>query len=154
MNGLQPRDVERTAALVSALDSPLRLQILLLLHTSPHVVHQIVSTLDKSQPLISQHLRVLKKSGLVDAVRAGREVVYTLAEPAVIDIIFQLADLATVRNTGTGEDELASRRLSDATSTTENGSSAGAVAIIDPPSDIRPSRDPGLVPFTPRPTRE
>ncbi|EEI17092.1 transcriptional regulator, ArsR family [Corynebacterium lipophiloflavum DSM 44291] len=139
---------------MSALDSPLRLQILLLLHTSPHVVHQIVSKLEKSQPLISQHLRVLKKSGLVDATRAGREVVYSLAEPAIIDIIFQLADLAVVHCAGEGNDELASRRLSDATTIRDQRSSSGAAAIIDPPSDIRPQRDPGLAPFTPGPTRE
>lgn len=78
---LNSRDLRRTAELVSALDSELRLSILLLLDTGDRVVHEMVAELGKSQPLISQHLRVLKSVGLVTSRRTGREVVYSLAQP-------------------------------------------------------------------------
>ncbi|WJY68537.1 ArsR/SmtB family transcription factor [Corynebacterium auris] len=74
-------DVEHAARVANAMDSPLRLQILLLLATGEHVVHELVSELGKSQPLISQHLRVLKRADLVTSVRRGREVLYSLAYP-------------------------------------------------------------------------
>lgn len=145
---LPPRDVERTAELVRALDSELRLNILLLLESSDRVVHEMVQKLGKSQPLISQHLRVLKVAGLVSAHRNGREVSYSLERPEIIDVIFRLAALSA-----SGElDEqritalLAERDLPTA-GTTSNAS------IIDPPASARPPTDPGLAPHTPRPQR-
>lgn len=81
--------VQHAATILSALDSEQRLQIVRKLAARDHVVHELVSSLGKSQPLISQHLRVLKRAGLVTATRSGREVIYHLAVPetsAVIDL--------------------------------------------------------------------
>ena len=163
MRQLLKQEIDRTADLVSALDSPLRLQILLLLDASPHVVHELVAKLGKSQPLVSQHLRVLKKFDLVDSSRAGREVLYTLARPDVIDIIYELADIATGATATAQIDELAARRDSkqkspeddeEKDSQEEDFAGAGSVAIIDPPASVRPMRDPGLIPVTHGPSRE
>ena len=60
---LAPRELELVAELLGALDSHLRLRILLLLHDGDHVVHELVTKLGKSQPLISQHLRDSSPSG-------------------------------------------------------------------------------------------
>ncbi|NTS21867.1 winged helix-turn-helix transcriptional regulator, partial [Bacteroides fragilis] len=57
-----------------ALDSPLRITLVLALNRHDHYVHELVAATDKSQPLISQHLRVLKDAGIVDSKRSGREV--------------------------------------------------------------------------------
>lgn len=138
---LDPREIELTAQLLSALDSELRLGLLFLLNDAPRVVHQLVTELDKSQPLISQHLRVLKAAGLVTSRRAGREVVYSLAQPGIIDVI---DNLAAYTSPGVA-------RLSSASSTM---SSASAVAIIEPPMHPRPGEDPGLYPQTPKPQRD
>ena len=138
---LDPREIELTAQLLSALDSELRLGLLFLLNDAPRVVHQLVTELDKSQPLISQHLRVLKAAGLVTSRRAGREVVYSLAQPGIIDVIDKLA---AYTSPGVA-------RLSSASSTM---SSASAVAIIEPPMHPRPGEDPGLYPQTPKPQRD
>lgn len=169
MRQLQKPEIDRTADLVSVLDSPLRLQILLLLDGSPHVVHQLVDKLGKSQPLVSQHLRVLKKFDLVDSSRAGREVVYTLARPEVIDIIYELADIATgTTATATVQiDDLAARRDSKQKSpegdeeaadsqkdSQEDFARAGSAPIIDPQSSVRPMRDPELFPVFHRPSCE
>lgn len=134
----------RTADTIGALDSPLRLQILLLLHNRDHVVHELVDALDKSQPLVSQHLRVLKNAGLVSAKRTGREVVYRLAVPGVIASMESIAALSGP------EDELAARREAspDFIDATE---SSGAAAAFGPLPQQTPDTDPGLVPGTPAP---
>ena len=84
-------DLDRAAALVKVLDSRTRLEILLLLAEEEMMVHQLVAELGKSQPLISQHLRVLRAAGLVTSDRKGREVLYALAQPGIIAIIAELA---------------------------------------------------------------
>lgn len=53
----------------SALAHPLRQEILLTLRDQPHSVRELTDRLPASQPVISQHLKVLKDAGLV-AVRA------------------------------------------------------------------------------------
>ncbi|AWB84459.1 transcriptional regulator [Corynebacterium liangguodongii] len=151
MDDAQPIDLELAAGLVSALDSPLRLRILLLLSSQPHVVHQLVRKLEKSQPLISQHLRVLKQSHLVEYTRTGREVVYELAHPEIIEVIRELGDLAAHLKEGarTLVDDLAARRANS-----EGRSPQASAAIIGPPADVRAERDPGLRPATARPSHE
>ncbi|MET3944191.1 ArsR/SmtB family transcription factor [Corynebacterium mucifaciens] len=91
---LTGEDLDRAAALVKVLDSRTRLEILLLLGEEEMVVHQLVAELGKSQPLISQHLRVLRAAGLVTSARKGREVLYALAQPGIIAIIAELAAIA------------------------------------------------------------
>lgn len=151
-NSLAPRDIELTAELLSALDSPLRLQILLLLNSGDHVVHEMVNELGKSQPLISQHLRVLKGTGLVRPRRVGREVIYSLAQPAIIDVILELAVLAA----GGELDRRRAARAAEAPSGSSqaSASSATGAAIIKPPAYVRPELDPGLAPRTPRPQKD
>lgn len=40
-----------------------------------------------TQPLISQHLRVLKAAGVVEGERRGREVLYTLVDDHLAHIV-------------------------------------------------------------------
>lgn len=86
-------ELKNAEHLFSALDSPLRLRILILLADRGHFVHELVDKLEKSQPLISQHLRVLKSAGLVRSERSGREVIYSLSSPKSIRLINTAAKL-------------------------------------------------------------
>ncbi|MDO5031034.1 helix-turn-helix transcriptional regulator [Corynebacterium sp.] len=86
-------DLPAAATVISALDSPLRIAIIQLLAQRDHFVHELVTATNKSQPLISQHLRVLKQAGLVSSTRSGREVLYSLAAPKVLAL---LADASRV----------------------------------------------------------
>ncbi|WIM67076.1 metalloregulator ArsR/SmtB family transcription factor [Corynebacterium breve] len=138
--------VTNAARIISALDSNLRMAILLLLSERDHVVHELVSTLNKSQPLISQHLRVLKKVGLVSSKRMGREVVYTLAVPEAIQLI---NDADAVAHKADNPDELAERREKRTNETA--GQAATPAAFFGAPDDESTSRDPGLEPNTPHP---
>lgn len=87
-------DSEALTTLLGALDSPLRLRIISLLSERDHYVHELVQELQKSQPLISQHLRVLKKSQLVSFERRGRQVTYHLEHPEVLKLIGDARELA------------------------------------------------------------
>ena len=73
--------------LLRALAAPVRIAIVLLLRESPRCVHQLVEELAVAQPLISQHLRVLKSTGVVYGERRGREVVYRLVDEHLAHIV-------------------------------------------------------------------
>lgn len=87
MNTFTDIDLDAGEAIIGALDSRLRVQIIWRLSQREHFVHELVDGLGKSQPLISQHLRVLKRSGIVDSERRGREVIYRLVLPEVAELI-------------------------------------------------------------------
>ena len=61
-----------------ALASKPRLYILRLLREHPQCVNALSERLGLSQPAVSQHLRVLKQAGLVNAERRGAWIHYTI----------------------------------------------------------------------------
>ncbi|AFP40829.1 MULTISPECIES: ArsR/SmtB family transcription factor [Mycolicibacterium] len=85
---LPSRDVLETAGeLLRALAAPLRIAIVLQLQQSQRCVHELVDALDVPQPLVSQHLRILKQAGVVSSERAGREVLYRLVDHHLAHIV-------------------------------------------------------------------
>lgn len=79
--------IERTIDLFKALSHPLRLQLVQILARGDRAVHELVEELDTTQPLVSQHLRVLRGARLVRADRSGRETRYSLADEHVAHIV-------------------------------------------------------------------
>jgi ArsR family transcriptional regulator len=73
--------------LLRALAAPVRIAIVLELREHDRCVHELVETLGVAQPLISQHLRVLKAAGVVRGERHGREVVYRLVDEHLSHIV-------------------------------------------------------------------
>lgn len=71
-----------------------RLRILFLLRHGRRSVNQIVEALGLSQPLVSHHLRELKRAVLVGVERQGPFVHYSLSRPEVIDLLTTMNDLA------------------------------------------------------------
>ena len=85
-----PVPVDTLAAagdLLRALAAPVRIAIVLQLRSSPRCVHELVEVLGVTQPLVSQHLRVLKAAGVVRGERRGREVVYRLVDAHLAHIV-------------------------------------------------------------------
>jgi DNA-binding transcriptional ArsR family regulator len=72
--------------LFKALANPLRLGIVQLLEGHPRCVHELVHELAVPQPLVSQHLRVLRAAHLVATERRGKEVLYSLPDAHVASI--------------------------------------------------------------------
>jgi ArsR family transcriptional regulator len=82
------RDVLDTAGdLLRALAAPVRIAIVLQLRESARCVHELVDALGVPQPLVSQHLRILKAAGVVAGERSGREVMYRLVDHHLADIV-------------------------------------------------------------------
>lgn len=74
--------------LLKALAAPVRVAIVTHLHrTGPMCVHELVEALQVAQPLVSQHLRILRAASIVVGQRQGREVVYVLVDEHVAHIV-------------------------------------------------------------------
>lgn len=75
------------AELLRALASPLRIAIVMRLDRGDQCVHELVDALGVPQPLVSQHLRVLRSAGVVESHRRGREVAYSLTDGHVARVV-------------------------------------------------------------------
>jgi DNA-binding transcriptional ArsR family regulator len=83
---LDERELLEACELLRALGTPHRLAIILELAEGARCAHELVEVLGISQSLASQHLRVLRTTGLVTGVRRGKETVYALADDHVAHI--------------------------------------------------------------------
>ncbi|MEV0699485.1 metalloregulator ArsR/SmtB family transcription factor [Saccharopolyspora sp. NPDC050389] len=97
--------------LLRALAAPVRIAIVLQLRESERCVHELVDALGVAQPLISQHLRVLKSAGVVHGERHGREVVYRLVDEHLAHIVVDAAahaeEISGVRSRGSAPRSIA-----------------------------------------------
>lgn len=87
------RDLQRlepAVELLKALAAPVRLAVVAELADGPRCVHELVHELGVSQPLVSQHLRVLRSAGVVVGGRRGREVEYALADDHVAHVVLDV----------------------------------------------------------------
>ncbi|EUA18419.1 ArsR/SmtB family transcription factor [Mycobacterium xenopi] len=83
-----PREIlEATGELLRALAAPVRIAIVLQLRESQRCVHELVDALGVPQPLVSQHLKILKAAGVVAGERSGREVLYRLVDHHLAHIV-------------------------------------------------------------------
>jgi ArsR family transcriptional regulator len=69
-----------------------RYRIVEALFSGPKKVNELSEKTKLSQPLVSQHLRVLKESGLVQDERRGQEVFYTLNAEYTIRLLKRLSE--------------------------------------------------------------
>src|SRR5665648_260514 len=72
-----------------------RLRILLCVSEAKKSVSGIVEELNLSQPLVSHHLKELRRSLLVKVERSGPFVYYEIADSRIISILEALKELAT-----------------------------------------------------------
>ena len=88
------KDLTSAAFLAKSLADENRLRILLCLGNGKKSVSQIVEELNLSQPLVSHHLKELRRSLLVTVERRGPFIYYALSDPRIIDILLSLETLA------------------------------------------------------------
>ncbi|WP_319451839.1 MULTISPECIES: metalloregulator ArsR/SmtB family transcription factor [unclassified Mycobacterium] len=79
--------LDTAGELLRALAAPVRIAIVLQLRESSRCVHELVDALAVPQPLVSQHLRILKAAGVVAGERTGREVHYRLVDHHLAEIV-------------------------------------------------------------------
>ena len=69
---------------------PLRLQILCLIEKEDACVTELWTCLNQSQPVISQHLAVLKEKGIVASQVQGNKRYYSISDSFVKDLISRM----------------------------------------------------------------
>lgn len=96
-NSLGSREnyLEAGAFVARTLADANRLSILLCVHEGKKSVSGIVEELNLSQPLVSHHLRELRRALLVRMERRGPFVYYELADSRILEILTALKDLAS-----------------------------------------------------------
>jgi ArsR family transcriptional regulator, zinc-responsive transcriptional repressor len=90
-------DLAPAAALLRSIAHPLRLAIVLQLREGERCVHDLVDATGAPQPLVSQHLKVLREAALIEGRKRGREIAYTVADEHVIHIALDAITHATER---------------------------------------------------------
>lgn len=94
---------QTVAFLAKSLSDENRLRILHHISAGKKSVSSIVEDLNLSQPLVSHHLKELKRSLLVKIERNGPFIYYELVDPRILDVIRTLSivatDLLTARKT-------------------------------------------------------
>jgi len=87
--------LQRAAFLAKSLSDGNRLRILLLISNGRKSVSAIVESLGLSQPLVSHHLKELKRSLLVKVQREGPFIYYELADARILAVVHTLSRVAT-----------------------------------------------------------
>jgi ArsR family transcriptional regulator, zinc-responsive transcriptional repressor len=87
--------LQTVAFVAKSLSDENRLRILLCIDAGKKSVSGIVEELNLSQPLVSHHLKELRRSLLVKVEHRGPFVYYEIADPRVVQILAALKDLAT-----------------------------------------------------------
>jgi len=82
-------DRKKKAQIFKALAHPIRLHIVEILLEDEKCVNDIRDLFDATQPNISQHLNILKYSGIVDFRQSGNLRCYYLQDPEKIKKIIQ-----------------------------------------------------------------
>ena len=81
-----------TGFIFQQLGDPSRLRILWLLCHSEECVCNIAAAVGMSDPAVSHHLRILKKGGIIESRRDGKEVYYTLADTTQAKLLHRTID--------------------------------------------------------------
>ncbi|MCW2315506.1 transcriptional regulator, ArsR family [Rhodoblastus acidophilus] len=78
---------DQASEFLKSLANPVRLRILCMLADGEATVGEITDRLAARQSLVSQHLALLRKDGLVSATRDGQSIRYALADIRVERLI-------------------------------------------------------------------
>lgn len=92
---LRDEDFQTVAFLAKSLSDENRLRILLSVSNGKKSVSSIVEELGLSQPLVSHHLKELKRSLLVKIERSGPFIYYELSDPRILAVVQTLSSVAT-----------------------------------------------------------
>ena len=86
-----------------ALGHPVRIRLLELLSESDRPVHELRAAITIEASSLSHQLAVLRQHGLVRQRREGGEVIYSLALPAVRDLLLAAREILQTRTADQGE---------------------------------------------------
>lgn len=87
-------NIQSLAFLAKSLADENRLRILLCVSKEKKSVSRVVEELGLSQPLVSHHLKELKRALLVNVERSGPFIYYEMTDPRILEILTGLHELA------------------------------------------------------------
>lgn len=119
-------DAERMAHQLAAVADPVRLQVLSIIANAPTgevCACDFVGPIERSQPTISHHLKVLTGAGLVEAHKRGRWVWYKLSPDALTGLLGSVSNAVTSTATSTA---------------TSGGTSGGTSTLSAGPARVEP----------------
>ncbi|WP_327088701.1 metalloregulator ArsR/SmtB family transcription factor [Nonomuraea sp. NBC_01738] len=85
------------------LGHPARIRVLELLQEGPLPVRDLLAQIDIEASSLSQQLAVLRRAGIVSAIREGSTVVYSLATPELNDLLLVTRRILTDMLSDQGE---------------------------------------------------
>ncbi len=83
--------LSETARKLKVCGHPTRLKLLCALENQEPCVSDLSSCLDESQPVVSQHLAVLKREGIVESKVKGNRRIYSVTDPFIKGLVQSLA---------------------------------------------------------------
>ena len=78
---------EKEAMLLHCLGEPTRLQVVKLLADGEKYVGEIIDAVNREQPLVSHHLKALKKCNIVIARQRAQKIYYRLIDPRLAELV-------------------------------------------------------------------
>lgn len=88
------KNANKLKKLLHTLSDINRLRIISCIGSHELSVGKIVEATQMSQPLVSHHLKTLKKNAIVNTRRKGPFIYYRLSSPQLLDVLGVLSDLA------------------------------------------------------------
>ncbi len=89
--------IGRMSGIFKAISEPSRLKILLALSVGELCVNHIVEAVEGTQSAVSHQLRILRDGGIIRARRDGQNVVYSLADAHVVQLLRMACEHASCR---------------------------------------------------------
>lgn len=83
--------IEEISRKLKVCGHPVRLKLLCLIHNQGEpCVTNLWTCLGESQPVISQHLAILKENHIVDSAVHGNKRIYTIIDPFILDLVSKI----------------------------------------------------------------
>jgi DNA-binding transcriptional ArsR family regulator len=90
VNPTSHSNLERVARTLKVCGHPIRMKLLCFIQGSEPCVSDLWHCVGEPQPVVSQHLAVLKKEGIVASRVEGNRRIYSIVDPWVRDLISRL----------------------------------------------------------------
>lgn len=86
-------NIEEAAMAMQAMSHPLRIKMLCLLSSGELPVSEIVEAVGTTQGNVSQHLAILKATGMVASRSEGKKIYYRIEDKRVVKIVAMTRDV-------------------------------------------------------------
>jgi DNA-binding transcriptional ArsR family regulator len=81
------KQIHQIARKLKVCGHPIRLKLLCAIEGGSPCVSELWQCLDESQPVVSQHLAVLKREGIVSSQVQGNRRIYSVCDPFIRELV-------------------------------------------------------------------